>query len=257
MSEPIPLMGDAHPPDPCHVLESRNLHVHYGPICALADVSFSVGCGHCVGLLGQNGAGKSTLLKTIAGLQARVTGEITWRGRPISEVRSEIAYLPQNSKMDPVFPMTVRGLVECGRYPVLPRRGRWSQKDDEVVEQAIAALHLEELVDRRLFQLSGGQLQRAHIARALAQEAHILLLDEPFSGLDEPSQTMLGTLLKELAHGGRLLIVCHHDLKAVPELFDTVLLLNRKRIAFGPTAETFTEGNRRAAFDTPPENVHV
>jgi ABC-type Mn2+/Zn2+ transport system ATPase subunit len=250
-------LGASHTPEPGHCLAVENLHVHYGAICALADVSFSIGCGHCVGLLGQNGAGKSTLLKSIAGLHTRLSGSLTWRGQPLRAVRQEIAYLPQRDQVDPFFPLTVRGLVEMGRYPHLGERGRWRPLDSEVVDSAIETLKLGDLQKRRLYQLSGGQLQRAHIARALAQEAHVLLLDEPFAGLDEPSQRMLGEVLRELAANGRLLMVCHHDLKAVPELFDTVLLLNRKLVGFGPVTEAFTPEALRAAFDTPPEEAHV
>jgi len=232
-----------------HILEVKDLHIHYGKICALENVSFSVSCGHCVGLLGQNGAGKSTMLKSIAGLIKKdVSGSITWRGKPLKEVRKEIAYLPQSSTTDPLFPITVRGLVELGRYPHVEKRGKWKSEDSEIVEEALTTLKLNDLADRRIHQLSGGQLQRAQIARALAQQAHVLLLDEPYSGLDEPSQEKLGKLLKELAQSGHLLIVCHHDLKSVPELFDHVLLLNREAVAFGPTEETFTEENLNKSF---------
>lgn len=241
-------LGCSHAPEAGHRLEVKNLHVHYGPICALLDVSFSVGCGHCVGLLGQNGAGKSTLLKSIAGLHGQISGSLTWRGLPLTAVRQEIAYLPQNDQVDPFFPLTVRGLVEMGRYPHLGERGRWRGLDTEVVETALETLKLGDLQGRRLYQLSGGQRQRAHIARALAQEAHVLLLDEPFAGLDEPSQRMLGEVLRDLAANGRLLMVCHHDLKAVPELFDTVLLLNRGLVGFGPVTEAFTPEALRGAF---------
>lgn len=254
---PVTALGASHAPDLAHQLQVTNLHVHYGTICALADVSFSIGCGHCLGLLGQNGAGKSTLLKSIAGLNRRVSGDIRWRGRPLREVRHEITYLPQNDTVDPFFPLTVRGLAEFGRYPHTGERGPWRKSDDEVVDAALEALKLQDLQTRRLYQLSGGQRQRAHIARALAQEAHVLLLDEPFAGLDEPSQRALGDLLRDLARNGRLLLVCHHDLKAVPELFDTVLLLNRRLVRFGPVEESFTPDALHAAFEVEPEDPHV
>jgi len=126
-----------------------------------------------------------------------------------------------------------------------------------VVEAALEALKLQDLAKRRLFQLSGGQLQRVHIARALAQEAHVMLLDEPYAGLDEPSQDFLSQLLRDLAQNGRLMLVCHHDLKAVPQLFDTVLMLNRDMVAFGPTAEIYTPENLGKTFPGRREVSHV
>lgn len=256
MESPLPLdlrrireLGESHRPDTRHLLEVRDLTVSYGRIPALRDVSFSIGCGHCVGLLGPNGAGKSTLLKSIAGLVSIHAGSISWQGQPVRTRRHEIAYLPQTDTIDAAFPLTVRGLIEFGRYPHLGERRAWRPLDDEVVDAAIAALHLQDLQHRRLFQLSGGQRQRANIARALAQEAHVLLLDEPFAGLDEPSQRMLGQVMTDLAAHGRLLFVCHHDLKAVPELFDTVLLVNRTLIRFGPVSETFTPLALQEAFN--------
>ncbi|MGA0368826.1 MAG: metal ABC transporter ATP-binding protein, partial [Kiritimatiellia bacterium] len=213
--------------------------------------------GHCVGLLGQNGAGKSTLVKTLAGLNKKISGVVTWSGRPIVNAKAEIAYLPQVDCMDPLFPITVKGLVELGRYPHVGARRKWRRKDSEVVEAALAALKLQDLAGRRLYQLSGGQLQRAHIARALAQEAHVLLLDEPYAGLDEPSQNFLSDLLRDLAANGRLLLICHHDLRAVPSLFDHVLMLNREMVAFGPTAEVFTEENLEKTFPGKGVRPHV
>jgi len=254
----ITQLGDSHTPDVHHRLVVEDLHVHYGRICALKGVSFNVGCGHCVGLLGQNGAGKSTLLKTIAGLNTRLSGRVEWSGNPVARIRKEIAYLPQVESMDLSFPLTVEGLARMGRFPHVGPRGRWRETDDQVVEAALKAVKAEDLRNRRLYQLSGGQLQRVQIARALAQEAHVLLLDEPFAGLDEPSQEQLGELFRDLAGNGRLLLVCHHDLKVVEKLFDSVMLLNRELKAFGPTEEVFTPENIRMAFaEVPVEDDDV
>ena len=250
-------LGTSHWPAEEHRLTVSNLHVHYGNICALADVNFSISCGHCVGLLGPNGAGKSTLVKSIAGLIPSMKGSLSWRGQSLSKVRQEIAYLPQTNTTDLKFPLTVGGLVELGRYPHLGALGAWSDHDSEMVEAALQTLGISNLRDRRLYQLSGGQKQRAEIARALAQEAHILLLDEPFAGLDDPSQRSLASLLKELSSQGRLIMVCHHDFKMVPELFDHVLLLNRKLIRFGPVEDTFTQELIRQAYEEPAPKVHV
>jgi ABC-type Mn2+/Zn2+ transport system ATPase subunit len=255
---PLTSLSHSHSPNEQHVLRVDGLHVHYGEICALQNVNFEIGCGHCAALIGPNGAGKSTLVKTLCGLLPRIEGSATWRGKPVTETRAEIAYLPQVNELDRSFPLTVRGLAELGRYPHIGPRGSWRRHDDEVVDAALQALELEDLASRRLFQLSGGQLQRAQLARALAQEAHILLLDEPFGGLDEPSQDRLGALMKELAASGRLLLVCHHDLSRVEELFDTVLMLNREQIAFGPTSEVFHDEHLTQTFQARSEEAdHV
>jgi len=255
--ESLTHLASAGQPMETHELFVEDLEVYYRNICALSGVSFRIGCGHCVGLLGQNGAGKSTLMKSIAGLIPNRKGQLLWCGRAPESQRGEIAYLPQVDEGERQFPMTVRGLVELGRFPHLGLWKRWRSLDDEVVDAALETLKLQDLQSRRLFQLSGGQLQRAHIARALAQEAHVLLLDEPFAGLDEPSQQILGDLFHELAGHGRLLLVCHHDLKQVPELFDHVLLLNREQVAFGPTEEVFTPENLERCFAKREAPAHV
>ena len=246
-----------HPPGEHHKLEAVSLHVHYGSICALHDVSFSLCCGHCVGLLGKNGAGKSTLLKTIAGLGLDMAGSIVWRNRPLELCRTEIAYLPQSGSAEVDFPITVRGLVEMGRFPHLGNFGRWRKLDSDVVDEAIELLELQDLQHRRLYQLSGGQRQRANLARALAQEAHVLLLDEPYSGLDQPSQEMLSRVIHMLARGGRLVLVSHHDLKTVSQLFDQVLMLNGSLVACGETTGTFTDDNIAKTYDKQPEACDV
>jgi ABC-type Mn2+/Zn2+ transport system ATPase subunit len=238
-------------------LKVNDLHVHYGSICALAAVDLELTTGHCVGVLGPNGAGKSTLLKCIAGLLPVITGSISWRAQPLAEVRREIAYLPQMTETDLRFPVTVRGLVEMGRYPHLGSFGRWTRQDTQVVDEVMETLGLRDLSNRRLNQLSGGQRQRLQVARALAQEARVLLLDEPFAGLDEPSQENLGELLHQLSSRGHLLMVCHHDLKMVPKLFDQVVLLNRRLIQAGPVAESFTPEFLRSAFREPAPNLHA
>jgi ABC-type Mn2+/Zn2+ transport system ATPase subunit len=138
------------------------------------------------------------------------------------------------------FPITVRGLVEMGRYPNLGLWKRYSQHDEEIVERALRAMELIDLQKRQISALSGGQQQRTFIARALAQEAHVLLLDEPFTGLDKPSQDTLHRLFRDLTREGRLLIASHHDLQTVPDIFDDVLLLKREQVAFGSVKEVFT-----------------
>jgi len=224
-----------------HDLIVTDLSVHYRQLIALDHVSFHTSCGNRLALVGPNGAGKSTLLKAIAGLVKKSSGSIQWRGTSIKKWSSEFAYLPQREEVDWNFPITVRGLVEMGRYPHLGIWKKFSNADDIAVENALAALHLSDLQDRQIKQLSGGQQQRAFIARAIAQDAHVLLLDEPFTGLDRNAAETLSQLLHQLSEEGRLIIASHHDLSTVKSLFNQVLLLNKSAVAFGSTEELINE----------------
>lgn len=231
-----------------HQLRVEDLRVSYRDLLALDGISLATSCGSCVALVGPNGAGKSTLLKTIAGLLPAQQGRIFWRGTRVARWSREIAYLPQRENVDWQFPITVRGVVSMGRYP---QSGWWkpfSANDNAAIDRAIHAMRLEALENRQISELSGGQQQRVFLARALAQEAHALLLDEPFTGLDRTSRLDLAALLRTLAVEGRLVMASHHALETVEEIFDEVLLLNRHPIAFGPVAEVFTETNIRATF---------
>lgn len=223
-----------------HELEIKGLSVSYRRVVALDDISLATSCGNRVALIGPNGAGKSTLLKAIAGLVPRTGGTISWRGTHVRKWSREFAYLPQREEVDWAFPITVRGLVEMGRYPQTGWWKRFTTKDGEAVDKALHALALEDLQNRQIRELSGGQQQRAFLARALAQEAHVLLLDEPFTGLDRNAAQLLGALLERLAKEGRLVIASHHDMNTVPLLFDEALVLNQRSIAFGPVGEILT-----------------
>ena len=231
-----------------HCLDVQALHVHYGPVCALRDVSFQTHCGKAVGLIGGNGAGKSTLMKAIVGLTPFSSGNVLWRNTPVDRSTHEIAYLPQREQVDWDFPITVRGLVEMGRFPLLGMLTPFKTRDSQAVDEALETMRIENLQKRQISQLSGGQQQRVFIARALAQEAHVLLLDEPFTGLDQPSRETLSNLLKELVKHGRLIIASHHDLQTVEDLFDEVILLNHTLIDFGVPENVLTEQNMSKAF---------
>lgn len=231
-----------------HELTVENLSVRYGDREALRHLSFSASCGQTLALMGPNGAGKSTLLHVLAGLLPPHTGRVLWKGRPLHEHRHEIAFMPQRSEVNWSFPLTVRQLVAMGRYP---STGIWNPlraHDREIIDKALEALRLTELQQRQIGELSGGQQQRAFLARALAQEAHILLLDEPFTGLDVPGMTSLGEMIRALSDEGRLIIASHHDLGSAPRLFDKTLLLRGSLIAFGLTSEVLTPDHLRTAF---------
>lgn len=234
-----------------HELIVRGVRVQYRTTVALDDVSFATSCGNVVALIGPNGAGKSTLLKSIAGLVPRDAGVIQWRGTAVKRWHKEFAYLPQREDVDWNFPVTVRGLVEMGRYPQLGWWKSFSSEDKAAVDRAIHAMKLEGLEKRQISELSGGQQQRAFLARALAQEAHVFLLDEPFTGLDRPSQENLVELLHAQAREGRLIISSHHELATVREAFDQVLILNRHQVAFGDVAEVYTDERLSEAYGRP------
>lgn len=231
-----------------HELSVQGLCADYGAVEALRNISFSAACGNTLALIGPNGAGKSTLLNLLAGLVPCSAGSMLWNGAPLHNTRHEIAYMPQRSEVDWCFPITVRELVEMGRYPAT---GLWKSPgahDREIVDKALATLNLTDLQQRQIGALSGGQQQRAFLARALAQEAHILLLDEPFTGLDVPGTESLAELLRSLAAEGRLVIASHHDLNTAGHIFDLCLLLNRETIAYGATQEVLSEQNLYTAF---------
>ncbi len=223
-----------------HELVIEGLSVSYRNILALDGVSMETSCGNRVALIGPNGAGKSTFLKAIAGLVPKSSGEIRWRGTSVKKWSHEFAYLPQREEVDWSFPITVRGLVEMGRYPQTGWWRKFSEVDKRAVDDALDSLNLNDLQNRQIRELSGGQQQRAFLARALAQEAHVLLLDEPFTGLDRNAATLLGALLAKLAKEGRLIIASHHDLVSAHSLFDEVLVVNTKQVAFGTVGEVLT-----------------
>ena len=233
-----------------HELRVRDLTVSYNRIPALHHIAFDVPCGQCVALLGPNGAGKSTLLKALAGLLPIETGTIDFHGKPVRGATREFAYLPQREAIDWDFPTDVRGLVEMGRYARVGWLGRYSHEDATAVNAAIKAMQLEEVERRQVSALSGGQQQRSFLARALAQEAHVFLLDEPFTGLDKPTQDNLKTLLRELRDAGKLIVASHHDLANVAEIFDQVLFLNGELLAAGTVGDVFSEENIRRTYST-------
>ncbi len=243
--------GAANPNHHPHELQVRELSAAY-PRAAqptLDRLHFSIHCGHTLAVMGPNGAGKSTLLNVLAGLMGTMNGEVLWDGRALHHTRREVAWLPQRSQVDLSFPITVRELVEMGRYPAL---GPWraaGEHDALMVDKAMHTLHIADLQRRQIRELSGGQLQRVFLARALAQEAHILLLDEPFTGLDAPGAGALGELLGELAHEGRLVIASYHDVDHAASYFDYALLLRKgKQMGFGPCAQTLTRENLQCTY---------
>jgi manganese/iron transport system ATP-binding protein len=215
-------------------LSVRGLTVAYRQLRALENVSFDLAWGQLVGVIGPNGAGKSTLLQAMLNLVPHQQRAITLEGKPLSQQRQRIAYVPQRSQIDWQYPTTVWDVVLMGRV----RQTGWLRSFTPTSRQmALAALERVGMADyrqRSIGELSGGQQQRVFLARALAQQADLFLLDEPFVGVDQKTQTVLFEIFAELRQAGKLVIVVNHDLGAAITHFDHLLVLNRELIASGP-----------------------
>jgi len=233
---------------PSLALEAQDLWAGYNGQPALEGVTFNIETGCLGGLVGPNGSGKSTLLRVILGLHRPWRGEIRLFGaarRP----RLRLGYTPQSEQVDWSFPVTVLDVVLMGRYGRLGLVRRPTKADREIAMGALESVRMADLAGRRIGELSGGQQRRALVARALAQEADLLLLDEPLSGLDATAQHDLLALFEGLRHKGKTLIVATHDLSCVAADFDHAILLNRRVVAFGRPKEVFTEELLNATFE--------
>ncbi len=233
-------------------LHIDNLTLCYRQRPAVHHLSAEAACGSFVGIVGPNGAGKSTLLHGILGWIPPTSGHVTFAGEPVSRCLSRLSFLPQRRAIDPHFPVTVAGVVEQGRCQ---GRGFWhgfrhgfDAADQAAVEHAIDEMGLHDLRDRPLAQLSGGQQQRTFIARAMATGADVLLLDEPLTGLDDPTCRDLLQRLRRWADAGHLVVAVIHDLAAVRAACSHALLMNRELIACGPVAAVMTDANIARAY---------
>lgn len=220
-------------------LKVRQLSVNYGSTPALWDISFEIPEGKLVAVVGPNGAGKSTLLKATLGLIKPIAGSVLFYGMPLKKGRRRIAYIPQKESVDWDFPMTVYDLVLMGRYGRLNLFRLPNKEDKKMAWKYLSDVGLDGVADRQISELSGGQQQRAFLARALAQEADLYLMDEPFSGVDVSSKAIIIPLLENLKIQGKTIVVVHHDLESVPHLFDMAILLNMHLVAVGNVSEIF------------------
>ncbi|MEM9260066.1 MAG: metal ABC transporter ATP-binding protein, partial [Bacteroidota bacterium] len=226
----------------------NDLSVSYDRKRVLSNIFLEVEEGHRYGILGPNGSGKSTLLKAMLGLIDDYTGSIQVLGKDVEQVRRQVVYVPQRSEIDFTFPATVRDVVLMGRFPHKKVFQRLNAEDNRLADEAMEELGILDLQQRQIGELSGGQQQRTFLARALCQQADLLLLDEPFVGVDIPTEEKIIEVLRRLSEKGKTLMVVHHDLQAVPDYFDHVVLLNQRLIASGPTQEVFTPKVLRQAF---------
>ncbi|WP_430533921.1 metal ABC transporter ATP-binding protein [Listeria rocourtiae] len=224
-------------------MQIKNLSIAYGQKLVVEDISLQIEKGKMTGIIGPNGAGKSTLLKGLIGLLPRDSGTVTWEESDIEHMRGTIAYVPQRNSVDLTFPITVLDTVLIGTYPKLGLIKLPRKKEREIARKALAKVEMEKFAKRQIGELSGGQLQRVFIARALAQQATIFLLDEPFVGIDMTSEAFIIEVLKKLRDEGKTIIVVHHDFHKVARYFDNVILLNQKLVAHGETEKVFTKEN--------------
>ncbi|WP_375173924.1 manganese/iron ABC transporter ATP-binding protein [Pseudooceanicola sp.] len=217
---------------------------------ALRDASFAIPRGTITALVGVNGAGKSTLFKALMGFLPAASGQIEILGQPVGRVMKDqaVAYVPQAEEVDWTFPVLVEDVVMMGRYGHMGFLRRPRASDHEAVTSALARVNMSEFRHRQIGELSGGQKKRVFLARALAQDAQVILLDEPFTGVDVKTEEQIIALLRELRGEGRVMLVATHNLGSVPEFCDRVVLVKGTVLAHGPTAEVFTPDNLREAF---------
>lgn len=226
------------------------LSVRYRELLALDDVSLRVRPGRVTALIGMNGSGKSTLFKSISGMIRPAAGSVAIGGAAPADARRRglIGYVPQSEDVDWTFPVSVRDVVMMGRYGRLGITRRPRAADHRAVDEALERVELADLAARQIGELSGGQRKRAFVARGIAQDAGVLLLDEPFAGVDKKSEATIVRLLRELADDGRTLLVSTHDLHALPSLADEAVLLLRRVVFQGGVAEALRPENLARAF---------
>ncbi|KAA9151643.1 metal ABC transporter ATP-binding protein [Microbacterium lushaniae] len=224
--------------------------VRYGDVVALRDVSLELSAGRVTGLIGMNGSGKSTLLKTVLGLIRPDSGaaQVLGVAPAVARRKGLIASVPQSEDVDWAFPVSVRDVVLMGRYGRLGPTRRPRAADHAAVDAALARVDLTDLADRQIGRLSGGQRKRAFVARGIAQDAAVLLLDEPFAGVDKTSEATIVRLLRELAADGRTVLVSTHDLAALPSLADDAVVLLQRIVFRGAVADALLPENLARAF---------
>ncbi|MBI5569319.1 MAG: metal ABC transporter ATP-binding protein [Desulfomonile tiedjei] len=212
----------------------EHLTVSFGPRPALLDLSVEIDRGLLVGVIGPNGAGKSTFIKAILGFVKPEVGKMFIFGVPADQSKGRLAYVPQRGAVDWDYPITVQEVAMMGRYGHIPWWRDPGPQDRKLVEEALMMVRMEELSNRQIGQLSGGQQQRVFMARALAQGADILLLDEPFAGVDAATERAILEVLERAKVSGRTLVVVHHDLGTAAEYFDRLVLIKQRLYAYGP-----------------------
>ena len=229
-------------------LTIQGMTVSYGGAPAVFSADMQVAQGSMTAILGPNGAGKSTLLKAALGIVPRLSGQVAIFGEDLKTARDRIAYVPQRASIDWDFPTRVIDVVSMGLYRQLGLLGRLRSGHRAEAMECLTRVGMADFATRQIGQLSGGQQQRVFLARALAQEADLYLLDEPFAGVDAATEKAIIHVLKSLRDEGRTILAVHHDLSTVADYFDRVYLINKSPVAQGPTAQAFTQDNLQRTY---------
>ncbi len=229
-------------------IEVHDLTVAYQTRPVLWDVDLTLPEGKLIAIVGPNGAGKTTLLKAVVDLISPAAGWVRIYGKPYRQQRHLVAYMPQRTSVDWDFPTSVLDVVLMGTYGRLGWFRRPGRAERSLARRCLERVGIANLARRQISELSGGQQQRVFLARALAQEARIYLMDEPFAGVDATTERAIIQLLRQLRDSGRTVVAVHHDLQSIPEYFDWVVLLNLRLIAAGPVADVFTPANLQRTY---------
>lgn len=232
-------------------IEIKNLSVKYDRQIALRHIDLSIKSGQMIAVIGQNGSGKSTLIKAMLGLIPAQFDSIHFYGKSLSEVRSQIAYIPQRETIDWDFPISVYDVVAMGLLTSKKWWARTSKLDKQVILEALTKVGLVAEMNNQIGELSGGQQQRVFLARALVQHADLLIMDEPFSGVDLRSQALIFEVLKSLKSEEKTILIVHHDLATVAANFDEVIVLKNELLAHGETTSVFNSSIIENAFGIP------
>ncbi len=235
-------------PDAQASLSVRDLTVAYQRKPVLWDISYDAPDGSIVGILGPNGAGKSTLLKAILNLVPKASGRVLIYGKTYRQNRKLVGYVPQRESVDWDFPVSALDVVTMGRYGHIGWILPVTRAHRAVALDALQRVGMADFAHRQISQLSGGQQQRVFLARALAQDAQVYFMDEPFVGVDAATEKAIVNILRDLRTRGKTVLVVHHDLQTVHEYYDHILLLNMRVVAHGPTPEIFTPDNLRKTY---------
>jgi manganese/zinc/iron transport system ATP- binding protein len=247
-TRPAATLATATTPAAASPLTVRGLTVAYNKKPVLWNVDCEAQAGSLIAIVGPNGAGKSTLLKAALGLIPAVSGEVSFFGRPLARVRHRVGYVPQRGSVDWDFPASALEVVTMGRYGMIGWCRPVGRRHREAARACLDQVGMADFAHRQIGQLSGGQQQRVFLARALAQEADLYIMDEPFAGVDAATEKAMVEVLRALKRSGRTVICVHHDLHTVAEYFEQLVLLNVRLIASGPMEDTFNVENLRQTY---------